>query len=203
MGAETFLSAIEGCACAFKGGGGNFGAFMEWNEALAVIGGTGNDWVVPYTDTFCKGCVWDCKTGRGRRDGWSVSWYRICRTLGYTWQIPIAQNLTVFRDIYLQCHNLIDAAYETTLSAIVLLFLQMIIQISIDWRPLGIPDSFVRKKFMQIFIRGKFKTMSMGSRGISEQVTSECCCGLFGGPLKIIISIVLVPIVLARNFARH
>ena len=31
---------------------------MEWNEALAVIGGTGNDWVVPYTDTFCKGCVW-------------------------------------------------------------------------------------------------------------------------------------------------
>lgn len=31
---------------------------MEWNEALAVIGGTGNDWVVPYTDTFSKGCVW-------------------------------------------------------------------------------------------------------------------------------------------------
>ena len=115
----------------------------------------------------------------------------------------IAQNLIVFRDIYLQCHNLIDAEYETTLSAIVLLFLQMIIQISIDWQPLGIPDSFVCKKFMQIFIRGKFKTMPMGSRGSSEQVTSDCCCGLFGRPLKIIISIVLVPIVLTRNFARH
>ena len=73
---------------------------------------------------------------------------------------PIAQNLIVFRDIYLQCHNLIDAAYETTLTGVVLLFLQMIIQIWIGWRPLGIPDSFVRKNFMQISIRSKFKTRS-------------------------------------------
>ena len=31
---------------------------MEWNEALAVIDGTGSDWVVPYTDMFSKGCFW-------------------------------------------------------------------------------------------------------------------------------------------------
>ena len=74
--------------------------------------------------------------------------------------VYIAQNLIVFRDIYLQCHNLIDAAYETTLTGIVLLFLQMIIQIWIGWRPLGIPDSTVRENFMQISIRGKFKTSS-------------------------------------------
>ena len=89
-------------------------------------------------------------------------------TIFWKLSVNIAQNLIVFRDIYLQCHNLIDATYETTLSVKVLLFLQMIIQISIDWRPLGIPDSFVRKKFMQIFIRGKFKTMSLPGLDLSS-----------------------------------
>ena len=33
---------LKGLCCARKGGGGNCSSFMEWNEALAVIGGTEN-----------------------------------------------------------------------------------------------------------------------------------------------------------------
>ena len=74
----------------------------------------------------------------------------------------IAQNLIVFCDIYLQYHNLIDMAYKITLTGIVLLFPQIIIPIWISWRPLGIPESFVRKT--QILIRSKFKRSSYCSR---------------------------------------